>query len=55
MAKDALHKPGEDNQLPGRWLEVGLRGGDVGGRTVNIDRGDRLPPTQKPNRRWKHL
>ena len=46
-------KPGTDNQKPGTQIEVGPRGGHVsGGREVNIGRGDRLPPTQKPNRGW---
>lgn len=48
-----LHKPGEDNQLPGRYEEVGPRGGSVSHpRHVKIDYGDRLPPTQEKNRRW---
>ena len=46
-------KPGTDNQRPGTYVEVGPRGGNVpGGREVNIDRGDRLPPTQEPGRGW---
>lgn len=46
-------KPGTDNQRPGTYVEVGPRGGRVpGGREVNIDRGDRLPPTQEPGRGW---
>lgn len=48
-------KPGTDNQRPGRYTEVGPRGGKVpGGRNVEIGRGDRLPPTQKPGRGWEH-
>ncbi|XZO08245.1 YjzC family protein [Weissella paramesenteroides] len=48
-------KPGTDNQRPGRYTEVGPRGGKVsGGRNVKIGRGDRLPPTQKPGRGWEH-
>lgn len=46
-------KPGTDNQRPGTYIEVGPRGGQVSKpRVVNIDRGDRLPPTQEPNRGW---
>ena len=46
-------KPGTDNQRPGTYIEVGPRGGQVNKpRVVNIDRGDRLPPTQEPNRGW---
>lgn len=37
----------------GTYIEVGPRGGHVpDAREVTIDRGDRLPPTQKPNRGW---
>lgn len=46
-------KPGTDNQSPGEYTEVGARGGKVPkARTVTIDKGDRLPPTQEPNRGW---
>lgn len=46
-------KPGTDNQRPGTYIEVGPRGGQVSKpRVVNIDHGDRLPPTQEPNRGW---
>ena len=47
-------KPGTDNQRPGVYVEVGPRGGNVpNARVVNIDRGDRLPPTQKPGNCWE--
>jgi len=46
-------KPGTDNQKPGQYIEVGPRGGQVSNpRVVTIDRGDRLPPTQKPGNGW---
>ena len=46
-------KPGTDNQAPGTYIEVGPRGGRVPNpREVRIDEGDRLPPTQAPNRGW---
>lgn len=46
-------KPGTDNQNPGKYEERGPRGGQVPNpRTVEIDRGDRLPPTQEPRRTW---
>ena len=52
MAK-TLYKPGMDNKPAGRYREVGPRGGAVSNpRTVTIGQGDRLPPTQEPNRRW---
>ena len=52
MAKEPI-KPGTDNKPTGTYHEVGPRGGKVpGGRTVHIDQGDRLPPTQKPGRGW---
>ena len=48
-----LHKPGEDNQSPGEYLEVGPRGGQIKNpRQVSIDAGDRLPPTQEPGHKW---
>lgn len=46
-------KPGTDNQPAGTYVEKGPRGGNVpGGRVVHIDKGDRLPPTQKPGNGW---
>ena len=54
--KMPLHKPGEDNQLPGEYLEVGPRGGAVDDpRQVTIGWGDRLPPTQEQGHRWVRL
>lgn len=48
-----LIKPGTDNQPAGKYKEVGPRGGFVkNGRTVKIDPGDRLPPTQKEGNKW---
>lgn len=49
-----LNKPGTDNLPPGTYEEVGPRGGKIpDSRVIRIDAGDRLPPTQKPNRKWK--
>lgn len=49
-----LFKPGEDNKPAGTYREVGPRGGEVNNpRTINIDKGDRLPPTQEPNHKWE--
>ena len=49
-----LKKPGMDNQPPGRYEEIGPRGGNVSNkRIVRIDKGDRLPPTQEKGRKWK--
>ena len=46
-------KPGTDNQKAGTYHEVGPRGGKVaGGRGVNIDQGDRLPPTSEKGHGW---
>ena len=51
-----LIKPGTDNQTPGKYREVGPRGGEVSKpRTVKIDKGDRLPPTQEKGRKWKKI
>ncbi|MDK2802653.1 MAG: YjzC family protein [Oscillospiraceae bacterium] len=49
-------KPGTDNQSSGTYKEVGPRGGEVNKpRVVNIDQGDRLPPTQKPGHKWEKV
>jgi len=49
-----LKKPGEDNQPSGKYIEVGPRGGKIDNpRIVNIDPGDRLPPTQEKGNKWK--
>ncbi len=49
-----LYKPGTDNRPAGKYEEVGPRGGKVDKpRTVKIDFGDRLPPTQKKGNLWK--
>ena len=51
---DKLIKPGTDNQPKGKYGEVGPRGGKVKNpRTIRIDSGDRLPPTQKSGNRWR--
>lgn len=51
-----LLKPGTDNQRPGKYKEVGPRGGEVTDpRVVTIDPGDRLPPTQEPGHKWQHM
>lgn len=52
MAKEPI-KPGTDNQMPGKYTEVGPRGGVVpGGHHATIGAGDRLPPTSKPGNGW---
>lgn len=52
MAKELI-KPGTDNKPAGTYKEVGPRGGAVHkGRTVRIEQGDRLPPTQKSGNKW---
>lgn len=49
-----LYKPGTDNVPPGEYIECGPQGGSVSNaRVVTIGAGDRLPPTQEPNRMWK--
>ena len=46
-------KPGTDNKPAGTYVGVGPRGGQVNDpRVVHIDKGDRLPPTQKPGNGW---
>lgn len=49
-----LKKPGQDNQPPGVYKEVGSRGGNVKNpREVKIDKGDRLPPTREKGHKWE--
>lgn len=49
-----LYKPGQDNRPAGTYREVGPRGGHVpNSRTIQIDPGDRLPPTQESGHRWQ--
>ncbi len=51
---DKLYKPGEDNRPAGTYTEVGPRGGQVQDpRVVDIDPGDRLPPTQEKGHKWQ--
>lgn len=46
-------KPGTDNKPAGTYVEHGPQGGQVKNpRIVNIDKGDRLPPTSKPGNTW---
>jgi len=47
-------KPGEIADKPGEYGERGSRGGKVPNpRQVTVDRGEKLPPTQKPGRTWQ--
>lgn len=49
-----LHKPGEDNQRPGKYVETGPRGGVLNHpRVITIDPGDRLPPTSQAGNKWQ--
>ena len=48
-----LYKPGTDNLPAGEYREVEKDGSYIeNGRIVNINSGDRLPPTGKKVRRW---
>ncbi|GIN97502.1 hypothetical protein J6TS1_33720 [Siminovitchia terrae] len=43
-----------DTQRPGKYKEVGPRGGNVDNpRIVTIDKGDRLPPTLEKGKKWE--
>lgn len=51
--KEDVFKPGMDNKPAGTYHETGVNGEKlVYGRTIEIETGERLPPTQKPNRGW---
>ena len=48
-----LIKPGTDNQKPGKYKEVDSSGNDFENqRFVEIQQGDRLPPTQASGHCW---
>jgi hypothetical protein len=52
MAKQpAIHKPGEPTDKSGLWEIVGPRGGRTG-ETVVSEKGNPLPPTDKPGQGW---
>ena len=52
-AMPELFKPGMDNKPAGTYKETGPRGGEISNpKVVQIDKGDRLPPTQKPGNKW---
>lgn len=56
MANGPLYKPGMDNRPAGKYKEVGSRGGAVSSpRSVKIDQGDRLPPTQEKGHSWVRM
>jgi hypothetical protein len=47
-------KPGTDNKPAGTYVEVSSHGRSVSNsRTVEIDPGDRLPPTQEKGHGWQ--
>ncbi|MEZ8320472.1 MULTISPECIES: YjzC family protein [Vibrio] len=50
-------RPGETPKRNGEYEERGPKGGKVpNARVITIETGDKkLPPTQKPNRRWVKL
>lgn len=46
-------KPGTDDQAPGEYVEVGPDGEIIREpRVVEIEKGDRLPPTRASGNRW---
>ncbi|KWW17984.1 hypothetical protein AS888_20975 [Peribacillus simplex] len=45
-------KPGEKSQKSGQYEVVGPRGGSKN-REITSVKGDRLPPTQNPNERYR--
>jgi len=47
-------KPGTNNVPPGEYQETSSRGQPLkNGREVEVESGDRLPPTQGDSNRWK--
>ncbi len=53
---EEYYTPGTDNLPAGQYMEVGPRGGKLpNAEIVNIDQGDRLPPTSAKGHRWKRI
>lgn len=52
-----LQKPGEKPHKPGKYTEVGPRGGKViDGHNATIEPGDnKLPPTSMSGNKWKRV
>ena len=50
-------RPGEKPNSHGEYIERGPRGGKVSKpRQVTIEpKDDKLPPTQKPDRKWERI
>lgn len=47
------YKPGTDNVPPGKYKEIGPRGGNVPkGHKATIEPNEKLPPTSKPGNVW---
>lgn len=54
MSNRRLQKPGELAKRSKKYVEKGPRGGEVTNpRVVEVDRGEKLPPTREKERRWK--
>ena len=57
MLKRKRHVPGETPSGTGKFKETGPKGGNVYNPkiiTITPDDGH-MPPTQKPNRKWKPI
>lgn len=55
MAARNTVKPGQIVPSSGQYREVGPRGGQSGESESTMVRGDRVPPTSAPNRRWEEV
>lgn len=54
MAASDRQKPGEPAEESGTYIEKGPRGGEVDNpRKVEVEKGERLPPTQEPGHTWE--
>nr|WP_302596457.1 YjzC family protein [uncultured Cellulosilyticum sp.] len=51
-----LINPGTDNQPAGNYIEVGPNGEEVENpRTITIEPGEKLPPTQEAGHKWTQI
>jgi hypothetical protein len=52
MTEQQQFSPGEKDAPSGQYGEVGPRGGRRGNREITHVKGEALPPTDKPGKKW---
>jgi hypothetical protein len=51
-SKSTPLRPGSITPYSGQYVEVGPRGGNVGGREITAVQGHRIPPGSKPGNQF---